>query len=270
MLAVPTVAVSAHGQTDGEACQEAIVAGQVSKNEGKLLAAREALGTCLAVCAEVFHKDCSAWLTEVNESVPAFGVSVKGSNGNDTTDAEVLVDGTPFAPWVGKQLEVDPGEHKVTVRYAGAEKTVPLVAVAGDRIRKIEVSFAATKAVVVPPEPKVTPDESHPVAAYVLGAFSLVAFGSFAGFGITGKMEADEYYRQPDGCAHTMSCDEAEVSSTLTKLIVADVSLGVGVVAFGVGLGLFLDHHLNSPATAVQWRVTPVPGGMTAGIATSF
>jgi hypothetical protein len=71
----------------------------------------------------------------------------------------------------------------------------------------------------------------------LIGGVGLAGFGGFAVFGLTGLSEKRDL---ADTCAPSGSCAAGDVSSARTRLIIADVSLGVGVVAVGIATYLFL------------------------------
>jgi hypothetical protein len=269
---------SSHGAEppDQQACLTAYTESQRLRNAGKLKSAREQLVICSqSSCPSVVKADCLPWLSEVERSLPTIVVAAKGPDGRDTAEVRVLVDGDPAAKRLeGRPLAVDPGTHKLRFEHAGEspiERTI--VVQVGVKNRRVEVSFAPEPP---PTEPRDTTtgappvERGEPVAGYVLLGFGVLALGSFALFGLMGKSEADEY---EDTCAPTKTCDEDDVSATETKLIVADVSLIVGVVAVGVGVGLILYNKLSDPEPAVattRLELRPVPGGATLGVSGSF
>ena len=72
-------------------------------------------------------------------------------------------------------------------------------------------------------------------------------------------------------CGVTHTCAESDVSATRTKLIVADVSLGVGVVAIGVATGLLIAHLRAAPSkAALRLDAFPVAGGGVAALGGRF
>jgi len=98
------------------ACLSKHEAGQVSRNEGKLLEAREAFLACSRPeCPEGPRADCAGWYSEVSESIPSVVVSVRQGK-RDLVDVSVTVDGTPFQPSIdGRTREIDPGRHRFSI-----------------------------------------------------------------------------------------------------------------------------------------------------------
>jgi hypothetical protein len=119
-------------------------------------------------------------------------------------------------------------------------------------------------------------NKGPPIAAFVVGGIGVVALGSFAYFGLTGKKDVSD---MRDSCGITHSCAQSDVDAAKTKLLVADISLAVGVVALGVATYLFITHNSASsgnakaqvgkreprrssaPAFTPRFDLAPVPGG---------
>src|SRR6185436_17967309 len=85
-----------------------------------------------------------------------------------------------------------------------------------------------------------------PVASYVLGGVGVAALGVFAYLGLRAKRDSDA---MRDGCAP--ACAHDDVTALKTKLVAADVALGVG--ALGLGAATFF--ALRGPRTGptVTW-----------------
>jgi hypothetical protein len=92
-----------------------------------------------------------------------------------------------------------------------------------------------------PAEPA-TRGRGVPPVSIALAAVSGVAAVSFAYFGLSGRSDVSDLRAT---CAP--NCSESQVDSARTKLIVADVSLGVGVVALA-GAAWF--YFRGSPVSA--------------------
>jgi len=297
-LGVSLTADSAWAQADLKtSCADSYVSNQKLRRQGKLSAARDQLLICAqAGCPGSIQSDCVRWLAELNSNLPTFVVAAQGSNGADLVDVRVFVDGRKVADQLdGRSLPIDPGVHKLRFEHdtlAPIEKQV--VIQQGMKNRSISVQFqavavatpapgaptAAPTSGAPPPGAPVAPapddpgpddsvDKPIPVAVIVvLGVLSAGAFAAFAGLGITGKNEADDLdvrcgqsARDPEDRG---SCDPADVDNVRTKLIVADVSLGVGIASFVVGLSLLLYNELgdHDPATmGMSFGVAPTEHG---------
>jgi hypothetical protein len=108
-----------------------------------------------------------------------------------------------------------------------------------------------------------------PVAAIVLGGLGVVALGSFTYFGLTGKSDVSDL---KNTCAP--NCEQSKVDSARSKLIIADISLGVGVVAIGVATWMILTNKSPAPPAVTtgltHFDVRPAPGGGVAEIGARF
>ena len=80
------------------------------------------------------------------------------------------------------------------------------------------------------PSPLPPSAEAHsrpiPLPATVAAGIGLVGLGSFTYFGLTGRAE---YFDYKNSCGP--DCSRSEVAPAHTRLVVADVSLGVSVLA---------------------------------------
>jgi hypothetical protein len=230
-------------------CLAAHPAAQRLRQDGKLRASRAELLVCArAVCPGVVRSECGRWLSEVDELTPSIVVSAREARGGDVTNARVIADGETAAQRLdGREIALDPGAHTIRVQASGYEPS-DLEVVLHERERARPLAFTMKSTVVEPAPRPTTPlrtdatpsssgPEARPVPAsvYVLGAIGVVALGSFTWFGLSGR---SEYFDLKDSCGP--GCSQSDVGSMRTKLIVADVSLGVSVVALGAAAYLLL------------------------------
>jgi hypothetical protein len=271
-------------------CVQSATRGQRLRDEGKPLAARSQFLVCVqAACPPVIRSHCGRWLEEVGAAIPTVVVRARaGSAGHpiDITDVEVVADGTKAADSLdGRPLPLEPGEH--TLRYARAgsppiEERILLVA--GEKNRYLTVDFPGdgSRPAVAPAPPGApathhstgdtpNPPEPAPIrpAAWVFTGLTVVAGASFAYFGVTGKSQLDGLRASCAG-----HCGSSDVYSAWDKLIVADVSLGVGVVSAAAAAWFFLSpHHAESTSkspAAAGFFVAPSPRGVETGWRGSF
>jgi hypothetical protein len=78
-----------------------------------------------------------------------------------------------------------------------------------------------------------------------LGGLGLAGIGTFAYFGLSGKAE-ENTLRGKTGCAP--SCTPEETDPVRTKFLIANVSLGVGIVALGAATIIAFLHQSAAPA----------------------
>jgi hypothetical protein len=103
-----------------------------------------------------------------------------------------------------------------------------------------------------------------PAATYVLGGIGMAALGVFAYVGARAKHDSSSLHATcAPGCPHD------EVTALETKLVVADVALGVGVVSAAAAVFFALR---GSRSSAVTWdlRVAPASGGAHAELDVPF
>jgi hypothetical protein len=117
-----------------------------------------------------------------------------------------------------------------------------------------------------------------PAASYVFGAIGIAALGSYAYFGLRGMLDADHLRTT---CVP--GCNHSDVVAVHTKLVVADVSLGVGIVSLAAATWFALQHRppanhaagapgAASAAGAPSWELHAMPraGGASAHIVVRF
>jgi hypothetical protein len=143
----------------------------------------------------------------------------------------------------GTAIGVEPGEHVFKFeREDGKVVEQRVLVVEGDKNRKITGDFSA---LVPKPQPKAggggegAPERREskpiPVLAYVAGGVAVAALGSFAFFAIRGKGREKDLAGE---CSPR--CTDSDVDPVRRDYLVADISLGVAVVAAAVGVVLAL------------------------------
>jgi hypothetical protein len=260
-------------------CVKASEQGQQLRDDGKYKRAREQFQICTRdVCPSIVRKDCTEWLGALDQSMPSIVISAKDGSGRDLSDVKVTVDGQPFLDKLdGKPASLDPGEHTIRYESPGAPPADERVVMhAGEKNRQITVRLGAPPPAPAPaPPPPVPIPESPakasggiPTAAIVVGAIGVVGIASFAFFGLTGKSDVSDLRTN---CAP--NCEQSKVDAARSKLIVADISLGVGVVALGVATWMILSNS-KAPAQVTtgfhRLDVRPLPGGGVAEIGARF
>jgi hypothetical protein len=191
----------------------------------------------------------------------------------------VRVDGHPLVEKLdGKPVLMDPGEHVLRFEMDGAKPVEERVVIrTGEKNRVITTAFttaAATGGGDHPPPPP-SPDTTSgsggginflPWALIGVGA---VGLGLFTFFGLKGKGEIDDLRNT---CGKTSSCPQSAVDDAKGKLIVADVSGALGLVAAGVGVYLLVTQK-PAPAAVkagTSFDVQALPGGASAGLTGRF
>lgn len=255
-------------------CLAAYNAAQRLRKAGALTAAYDQLLICSqASCPDVVKADCVPWLDQTEGSLPSIVVVAKGIDGRDTAEVRVFVDDKLVADRLdGQPIAIDPGSRSIRFQHGTAPAIKRnLVIQVGVKNRRVDVSFAPDEKPVGPEDSgdsKAPAERGEPIVGFVLTGVGVLGLGSFVGFGLVGQAEAHEY---DDTCAPTNTCDPGEVSATETKLLVADISLVVGLAAVGVGVGLILYNKLSDPdpaAARLRLDLRPTVGG-AAGVLTA-
>jgi hypothetical protein len=254
LLAAPAVA-RAQDAHKAE-CAAAYESSQELRANGKLTKAAAALALCAEEsCPAFVRSDCVQWLEEVQKDLPSVIISAKDPHGEDVTAVRVLVDGELLVKELdGKAVPLDPGSHKLRFELEGvAPIEQQIVVKAGQKDRALEVSFAAKGADVPEDNPyagtekekapaDVPADEAEsgkpgPLRpyAYVAGGVGVAGIVGFAVLGAMGKSAESDL--EASNCKP--NCAQSDVDAIKTKYVLADISLGVGIVGLGTGVALF-------------------------------
>ncbi len=263
------------GADDKQVCLEAYDKSQTLRQEGKLVGAREQLLICARnVCPEILRRDCTQWLSEVDESTPTVVLSVKDKRGQDLVDVRVTVDGEALVAQIdGKAVAVDPGVRVFRFDAPGEEPVEKRIVIhAAAKNRAISIQFAAeeddtTGAGVVAADQE---EGGGPgPAVYVFGGIGLIGLGAFTYFGTQFDGKLDDM----DSCKP--NCTQAEADDASKTRTMAFVSAGVGVVSLGVATYLFLSGSSDGKVGAEVAKVPrvelmPVRGGAVGAFGGRF
>jgi len=250
-LVLATTAASAEKLDCPTASEEA----QRLRDKNRYLEARELLRRCSQQsCPAIVRKDCAKWLVEIDESMPTIVIAAQDGAGADLAEVNVQLDGDVIATRVdGRPIAIDPGEHVLRAETEGQPPiTQKLIARVNERNRLVRLSFSppeepppAAPLPEKPPAPAPPPPEGRgvPTVSWVLGGIGLVGLGGFAYFGLTGKTELSNLR---SSCAPY--CDQQQLDGVRSGMLVADISLGVGVLALGVATVLAIGRLSSAPA----------------------
>jgi hypothetical protein len=282
-----TTAVPGRARADEkETCVAASDQAQNLRDEGKYRRAREALLICARdACPGIVRRDCEKWLSDLDASYPTIVLGARDAKGRDVPGARVLVDGAPFSDKLdGKPLPIDPGEHVFRYEAPGVapleERAVirvgeknrfltaqlkPLAGAAVAANAPPPASSASTPSARAPSDAGASDTASTggpPASVYILGGVGLVGLAGFAYFGVSGKSQISDMKAT---CAP--ACAQSDVDDAKSKLLIADVSLGVGLVAIGAATWILISHWSSSaPPAAARVDVHPLPGGALASV----
>ena len=295
LLALPSTSrdASAAGRDEKEICVAASDQAQTLRDENKFRRAREALLTCARdACPGIVRKDCEKWLAELDSSYPSIVIGARDARGRDVLGVRVLLDGAVLTERLdGKPMLIEPGEHFLRYESAG---TVPfqerVVIRVGEKNRALTVQLQPAASPASEPSPATASADATPAAAssdasatpaprseapgertrspalaLVFGGIGVAALGSFAYFGVTGKADINELR---SSCAP--HCEQSQVDDAKRKLLIADISLGVGIVGLAAATWVFLAQSASPSPAASALDVRALPGGGMASVRGSF
>jgi hypothetical protein len=232
---VPAVVRADETPTKAE-CIDAYKRAQEASRSGALSQAREAALRCARnPCPTVLQGDCAHWLTDVEQRMPTILVVLRDPDGKDMATGRVVIDGTTVATKIdGRPLELDPGEHQLEVTGEGRAPLRQAI-VARENEKGREVVFA------YPPRAKPKGVEGETAAQRPLpwtfwpaAGLSVVGLGMFGYFGASGLSIRGDL----DSCKP--NCSQDRIDHGKTSFLVADISLGVGLVAAAAATFLYL------------------------------
>lgn len=247
------------------ACVKAAENAQTERSAHRLRRARERLLACAQVgCPMIVRSDCATWLAEVDQLMPSVVVTARDVRGIELIDVRVLVDGEVVATHLdGLAMPVDPGTHLFRFEAAGVTPLEQQILIReGEKGRALPITLMAPAA--APPPAK--PSRRMPTATYILGGIGIAGMAGFTYFGIKGTLEAGDL---GDTCGKTKTCTESQVAAVRRELIVADISLAIGLVSLGSALYIYFTDKPPEPH-AVKPTLAVGPGVARLGLEGSF
>ncbi len=272
IAAVMTWGVIAHAD-QVDACVEAADRAQQLRDKGKLIDARTQLLACGASsCPGAVAKQCVRWLHEVDDELPTLSLRVR-DGAVDVTDVEVLVDdASRMKSLDGRPIPIDPGAHRLALRRNGVTVEQSIVARAGEKNRLVDVQLTpeTSKVVIVTTAPpaEITPP---PVGAkrgfrfpWTSGLFLGIGVASFAVTVPLVIVAGNDAQNLRQTCAP--ACAGSAVDDVRTKLIVANVTFGVGVAGLALSALTLVIANMGHPSEkpALSFGVTPMAHGASA------
>jgi hypothetical protein len=276
---VAVLAASAPALADvKQECVDASTEGQSLRDAAKLTQARDRFVACARdACPAIVRKACADWLADVDRRIPTVVLRAKLADGTDVLDARVSLDGAPLEHGLGgAAVPIDPGEHTVRFERDGAAPVEEhVVIVEGERDRVVTARFAGPAAAA--DTSSSTTDEapgaegSRKMTPLTIGLVAVGGVGivSFASFAIVATSNLNNL-RQT--CAPY--CSPSQLNDVKTEALVADISLGVGLVALAAAAYVFFSQGKATPAPAAATSaivdVRAVPGGGYGAIGVRF
>ena len=243
LVILAALALSAPGARadDKSSCAETSLRGQEARDHRHLLDAQRLFVQCSAEsCPLIVRRDCAEWLEGLKTRVPGVVVSARDAEGRDVVDVRVLVDGALVQPRLdGHIFAVDPGEHVFRFEPAGAPPIEQRVLVReGETNRLLTVDVQGPSARGAPP-PDTSRGGARPVTwpTFVFGGLAIAGGVAFAGFAATAKGDLGDLR---DGCGRTQTCAQSDVDAVRRDLVIANVALGIGVLALGAAIWTYV------------------------------
>jgi hypothetical protein len=248
LLASVVFAPMARAQSAEPAC-EAVEQTETLRNEGHYRKARARLLECVnAQCGGDVRRRCAATLQKLDAVTPSIVVRAEDPAHDDVTDVTVsLGDEVLVTSLDGMAIPVDPGEHHfVFTRPGEAPVSQTLTIAQGEKFRALDVVIgSAPPSAPAPASTAVDAASSGSserlVASATLIGVGVVGVASFAALGLSARAGEDDLH----DCAP--ECSDGRVDSVQTRYLLANVSLGVSVVALGAATWLLLSAPSTDP-----------------------
>jgi hypothetical protein len=228
---------------DDPSCIQSYEQTQTLRRAGRLREARSAAAKCSSeTCPAVLARDCTKWLSELDQSIPTVVFDVKSASGEELTNVKVLADGKPLADKIdGKSVTLDVGPH--VFRFESTDgKGLPAeqktVIHEGDKNRKVSVTLGV-------PEKDAAGERPVPLMAFVFGGAAIASLGAGTAFALIGSSH------ESDLSACKPSCSADAVNDAATSYSVADILLTAGVVSAIAAAYVFISRPtVGAPAPA--------------------
>lgn len=245
---------------------------QAYERLGRLTEARQALETYVAHAAsdDTNQSDARARLSSLRERLSHTGVRVSGG----PEGASILIDGHDWGRTPRPDMiAVEPGTHRLIVRLAGYQDfNATMVVPAGQTVdMPIEMTANAAPTATQTATAATTGNTGSAGATASAGTPShgssplpIILIASGGGVAAIGLVTGIVAVGKANNAA---TSDGPAAHSARTLGVVADISMGVGIVAAGVGLVLLLTRHSDeeAPAASARLSVTPIVSPYGAG-----
>ena len=237
-------------------CLDASEQGQAMRDEGKLARAREQFAICSSTsCPAPVRTSCMKWLEGVVEQTPSIIIVVRDPNDRDVTDATVVIDRAARTKVTGQPVELNPGPHTLVVEAPGHETVrESIVATLAEKNRHVRVRLprastpSASERTPAPSttEPSPSRGRSVPALTIGLGALALAGVGASLYLGLDARSDLSDLRAS---CRAGNTCNESDTDGIRTRLVIADVALGVSAVAAIAAVWIWLAQPSRPTAT---------------------
>lgn len=238
-------------------CIQDHIDGQRARNAGRLLGAREPLERCSKeLCPPAVREECGVLLTSLDAATPSLLVELRDGAGASLEEGRLWLDERRVERWAkDRPIPLDPGAHRLVAEGSWGRVELPVSLAEGEKSRRVTLVLPAVQvsqegasggvAVASSSPPPTTPTrQASPRVALApgaaplvvgLGATSAVAVGVFSVFALKGRATQRD---MEERCAPF--CPPDQLRAMKTDYLVADIALGVAVLAGGAALGVYL------------------------------
>jgi hypothetical protein len=223
------------------ACIDAHAEGQVERDAGRLLSARERFRSCSSdPCPTLIRNECRALDAALQAEIPSIVLVAQDTGGRPSAGARAKIDGRlAVSSFDGSAIELDPGPHRIEVVLPdGRRQAFELGVERAQQARRVVATFP-------PNEPSKSADSSGNRLAYVLGGAGLLALGAWGAFAWDGSRKQANL----ETCAPRCT-SRSEVDAMRRSYLVADVLLGVSVAALGTSAYLLISGSATDDTRA--------------------
>jgi len=279
----------AAAEVSKEACLTAHGRGQDAQDQGKLSLARKLFLTCAqSACPALVRDECAREVDDLARMLPTLSFAARDRSGADLPATTVYVDDILTATRLddGKAYEVDPGKHVIKFVHGGTDQIVTIVVGSGEKGRSVVATFGTERPAseveplgvtnqpmtATQPVRKAQRDEPSrggPKVVMALGGIIAVGGATLSVIG---------FVRIPARCSFsTHECtaspgdpvfEQAASAVRLSNIGMLTAAIGLTAVTAGVVWYLASEPAKKERRVVSPW-ITPEPGGMAAGLATS-
>ena len=231
------------------------VEAQLLRNQGRLVQARARLADCATpACPALVRNECAALEREVDAALPSVIPEALDARGQPTSEPTLSVDGSSeLLALDGRPVALDPGQHQLRFQYAdGRVRDVTLVLAEAEQGRRVLGDFRE-KTQSDGARDGARDGRGWTNAAYVSAGVAAFALGGFTYFALSGHAVQSELERCKPSCENRSDLDRMR-----SRYLVADLSLGIALVAIGVGAYAWSQRPESSSSAAAQSRTSGI------------
>jgi len=211
---------------------------------GHLLEARRRGAQCArSECPAVVRDECVRLVESSSAMQPTVLIAATDAAGADLTDVDVAIDDAGFQRADGRELDLDPGPHRVRFRRGKETREQTVVMQVGAKRRRLDVRFSERSTTTAPS----TEEQRSVVLPWVVLGAGLVSVGVGAYLHVKTAGDVDDLERT---CGPR--CDPELVSPLKTRYATAVVLYVVGGAAIAGGLVLYLAGRPPTSSRAIH------------------